>query len=145
MSALPQFQPSPSAPSPGGAPGPRQAPSRVGAPASKPRLKLVRAPAHERTRVPFVLLCIGILAGALLGALLLNTSMARGAYEAHDLTQRLATLARDEQSLSTALDAKASPPQLAAQAQALGMVQAPSLAFLRLSDGAVLGTPSAAK
>jgi hypothetical protein len=94
--------------------------------------------------VPFVLLCISILAAALLGALLLNTSMARGAYEAHDLTRQLASLARGEQGLSTALDAKASPAELAAAAQALGMVPAPSLAFLRLSDGAVLGTPAAA-
>ena len=134
MSALPQF-----------APATRQSPSRAPSPAPRPRLRLVRAPAHERTRVPFVLLCMAILVGALLGALLLNTNMARGAYEAHHLKLELATQARDEQSLSTALDAKASPAQLAAAAQALGMVPAPGLAFLRLSDGAVLGRPEAAK
>lgn len=132
MSALPQF-----------APAPRPAPQRA-TPAPRARLRVVHAPAHERTRVPFVLLCMSILAAALLGALLLNTSMARGAYEAHDLTRQLASLARDEQGLSTALDAKASPAELAAAAQALGMVPAPGLAFLRLSDGAVLGTPAAA-
>jgi hypothetical protein len=136
MSALPQFAPTTA---------PRPSPSRAPSIAPRPRLLLVRAPAHERTRVPFVLLCMAILASALLGALLLNTSMARGAYEAHDLEVRLASLARDEQSLSTAKDAKASPAQLAASATALGMVPAPGLAFLRLSDGAVLGKPAVAK
>lgn len=109
-----------------------------------PRLRLVWAPAHARTRVPFVLLCIGILVAALLGALVLNTSMARGAYEAHDLQIDLAQEARTTQDLSTQISAHNAPGALAASARALGMVPAPELAFLRLADGAVLGSPTPA-
>ena len=137
MSALPQSY----------APAPRPMPTPAGPSRSRtpsPRLRVVRAPEHTRTRVPFVLLCIAILAGALLGALVLNTSMARAAYDKHDMEIELAQLARTEQMLRTSLDAQASPPQLAASARALGMVQAPPSAYLRLSDGAVLGTPTPA-
>ncbi len=136
MSALPQsFAPTPRpAPAPAG-------PAR-GRPA--PRLRVVRAPEHPRTRVPFVLLCIAILAGSLLGALVLNTTMASAAYDKHEMEIELAELARTEQALRTSLDAQASPPQLAASARALGMVQAPPSAYLRLADGAVLGTPTPA-
>ncbi|NMR20614.1 hypothetical protein [Cellulomonas fimi] len=136
MSALPQSY----------VPTPRHAPA--GAPDrsrdAEPRLLLVRAPQHTRTRAPFVLLCIAILASSLLGALLLNTSMARGSYEAHDLQIEAAQLARVEQQLSTDLLANKAPGQLAGVARALGMVPAPELAFLRLSDGAVLGSPTPA-
>ncbi|WP_298459691.1 hypothetical protein [uncultured Cellulomonas sp.] len=137
MSALPQsFAPAPRpVPAPPG-------PSRSRTPGS--RLRVVRAPEHHRTRVPFVLLCIAILAGALLGALVLNTSMASAAYDKHRMEVELAGLSRTEQSLQTSIDAHKAPQQLAASARALGLVQAPPSAYLRLSDGAVLGTPTPA-
>ena len=129
-----------------------QAAARVGAvprparpavaPQQAPRLRLVRAPAQTRTRVPFVVACMAILAGALLTALLLNTTMARGAYEKHDLDVELARLASTQQDLSAALDRRASPAELAASARALGMVQARSTGWLRLADGTVRGGPA---
>ncbi|HEY5515744.1 MAG TPA: hypothetical protein VIK12_06010 [Pengzhenrongella sp.] len=136
MSALPQSYPPARRQVP-------QAPERTRAAA--PRLRLVRAPQQTRTRVPFVLFCITILAAALLGALVLNTSMARGAYQSHDLQIELAAQARTEQDLTTQLLAHKAPGHLAASARALGMVPAPELAFLRLSDGAVLGSPTPAR
>ena len=42
------------------------------------------------------------------------------------------------------LDALRDPQRLAARAKKLGMVPPPSPAFVRLSDGKVLGTPGAA-
>ncbi|HEY5518885.1 MAG TPA: hypothetical protein VIK17_04495 [Cellulomonas sp.] len=129
-----------------------QAAARVGAvprparpavaPQQAPRLRLVRAPAQTRTRVPFVVACMAILAGALLTALLLNTTMARGAYEKHDLDVELARLASTQQDLSAALDRRSSPAELAASARALGMVQARSTGWLRLADGTVRGGPA---
>jgi hypothetical protein len=121
-----------------------RAPRPAAAPQASPRLLLVRAPAQTRTRVPFVLVCMGILGGALLSALLLNTSMARGAYEKHDLDRELAQLSVAEQDLSAELDRRSSPSELAAAARALGMVRATSPAWLQLSDGSVLGAPSPA-
>ena len=136
MSALPQSY----------APAPRPAPSTTapGRTRSGPRLRVVRAPEPTRTRVPFVLLCIAILAGALLGALVLNTTMASAAYDKHAMEVELAQLARTEQSLRTSIDAQKAPQQLAASARGLGLVQAPPSAYLRLADGAVLGTPTPA-
>lgn len=132
MSALPQsYAPArrPAAPVP--------APDRSRSAA--PRLRLVRAPLETRTRVPFVLFCIAVLVGALLGALVLNTSMAGGAYQAQRLQSQLAAQARIEQDLDTQLRAHEATAALAASATALGMVQSPGPAFLRLSDGAVVG------
>ena len=133
MSALPQaYAPArrPVAPVP--------APDRSRA---TPRLRLVRAPLQTRTRVPFVLFCIAVLVGALLGALVLNTSMARGAYQAQALQSELAAQARTEQDLNTQLLGHEATGALAASARALGMVPSPPPAFLRLSDGAVRGPP----
>ena len=101
----------------------------------------MRAPAHGRTRVPFVLLCMSILAASLLGALLLNTSMAQGEYERFALQTRLAQSAQSQQRISAQLDLAGSPSQLAAAARALGMEPSAGAGYLRLSDGAVLGNP----
>lgn len=118
----------------------RPAPGRPAAPA-RPRLQVVRAPAHARTRVPFVLLCMSVLAASLLGALLLNTSMAQGEYERFALQTRLAQSAQAQQGLTAQLDLAASPAQLAAAARGLGMVPTAGGGYLRLADGAVLGNP----
>jgi len=94
--------------------------------------------------VPFVLFCIAVLVGALLGALVLNTSMADGAYQAQRLQIQLAAQARTEQDLNTQLRAHEATGALAASASALGMVPSAGPAFLRLSDGAVVGAPTPA-
>lgn len=104
-----------------------------------PRLRLVRAPQQVRTRVPFVLTCMGILIAALLTALLLNTSMAQAAFETTDTQRQLAQLVQDNEELQAQLDEKSSPEQLAAQARALGMVPATGTGWIRLSDQTVSG------
>jgi hypothetical protein len=127
--------------------GPYRAPAGAptGAPASQPtpRLRLVRAPAHTRTRVPFVLTCMAVLAGALLSALLLNTQMASNAYERYDLSNELGRLDQDAQDLVAELDQKASPGELEKAASELGMVPSDGTGWIRLSDGTVQGAPAA--
>lgn len=113
------------------------------APQPRPRLRVVPAPAQARTRVPFVMLCMAVLAAALLGALLLNTSMAQGEYSRLDLQARLAQSAQAQQQMAGELESAASPASLAEAARALGMLPATG-GYLRLSDGAVLGDPSPA-
>lgn len=108
-------------------------------PRSAPRLRLVRPPAQARSHVPFVVVCMAVLIAALLTALLLNTRLAAGAYEQHQLDVQLAELARTEQDLSAQLDTNSSPAQLAERAAGLGMVPAGSTGWLRLSDGTVRG------
>lgn len=126
---------------PSAAPG-RPAPGR---PAGRePRLRVVPPPARARTRVPFIALCMAVLAAALLAVLLLNTAMAQGEYERYALATRLAQSAQSQQELVTGLDQAASPARLAARAEALGMVPSTTGAYLRLADGAVLGDPTPA-
>ncbi|MCL3860128.1 hypothetical protein [Actinotalea sp. K2] len=110
-------------------------------PEARPRLRVVRAPAPARTRAPFVMLCITVLAGSLLGALLLNTSMAQGEYDRYALQVRHAAATTEQQRIESEIALRKSPAELAAAATALGMVQAEGNGYLRLSDGAVLGNP----
>jgi len=105
---------------------------------------VVRPPQQARTRVPFVLACMAVLAGALLCALLLNTTMASNAYESYRLTTELGQLDQDAKDLRADLDAKSSPAELAAAARALGMVPAGGTGWLRLSDGTVQGLDGSA-
>lgn len=123
---------------------PRRGPASAPTPAARPRLRVVRPPAQTRTHVPFVVICMAVLALALGAALLLNTRLAAGSYEEHELDVQLAQLARTEQSLSAELDENRSPARLAARAGELGMQPAGSTAWLRLSDGTVQGGTGAA-
>lgn len=108
-------------------------------PAPAPRLRIVRAPAESRTRVPFLVLCVAILAAALLGALLLNTSMAQTSYAIQDRQIALARLTERVQDLQQQVEIAASPAVLAQRARVAGMVPAPAPAFIRLSDGVIIG------
>jgi len=138
MSALPVR-----APVPAERPGVQHAPARRAA-AAAPRLRVVAAPAQARARVPFVIFCIAIVSAALLGVLVLNTSLARGSFEQSHLRGELAKLSETQQSLSSQLEFAASPAQLADAGLKLGMVPAPPEAFLRLSDNTVIGNPTPA-
>jgi hypothetical protein len=119
----------------------RSAPQPARQPAPRPRLRVVPAPKPARTRVPFVMTCIATLAASLLGALLLNTSMAQGEYQRYELATRLAQTAQTQQEIRGRLEELSSPQSLAAAAAALGMVPTTSGGYLRLADGAVLGNP----
>jgi hypothetical protein len=93
--------------------------------------------APRRGQGPFVALCVAIILGALVSVLLLNTTMAEGAYEAKNLRVSLATLGERRADLITAIDAKATPESLAEQATALGMIPASAIGFISLTDGTV--------
>ena len=124
----------------------RTAPSyrRGQRPAPRPRLRVVAAPPPTRHRLPFAAACAALLVVSLLGLLVLNISLSRGAYRVHELQQRSTALAEQEQLLGEQLAAHAAPAQLAVQARQLGMVPGTSPGFIRLSDGAILGAPEPA-
>ncbi|GAB2992608.1 MAG TPA: hypothetical protein VKY71_13845 [Actinotalea caeni] len=109
----------------------------------RPRLRLVRAPAPARSRLLFLLLCVGILGGAMLGALALNTAMATTAYVLRERQVELARLTESEQQLTATVEQLSSPAQLANQAQRLGMVPAEGLSYIDLETGTISG-PAAA-
>lgn len=120
-------------------------PARAPARPPRPNLRVVQAPAAERGRTAVVVLALLLLGVGLLTLLLINTALAQGSFRLHDLQATSDRLADQEQALHESIDAAAAPQRLAEQARALGMVPSQSAAFVRLSDGAVLGVAEPAE
>jgi hypothetical protein len=115
---------------------------RAPGPARKP-LRLVPPLRTGAPRAPFVVLLGTLLTGGLAGLLYLHTALAEDSFRLHDLKVRSAVLTDREQALEQEVAQEASPRRLAAKAEALGMVRSENPAFIRLSDGKVLGRPKA--
>jgi hypothetical protein len=122
-------------------PAPRPGARRSPAPR---RLRVVAPPAAAGSGL-FLGLCVLLLFGGFVGVLVLNTAMAKGSYTMKDLQRQSDALADTQDDLRHALDAVSGPGPLAQRARELGMVPAQSPAFLRLSDGAVLGVATRAR
>lgn len=109
------------------------------------RLEVVAAPQPRRR--PRRLYGIVAVAGAVaIGAAQMGLSIltTQGSYEVAQLTREQRDLTYQKQILNDDVAGLNSPQFLAANAAALGMVIAESPNYLRLSDGAVLGTGAAA-
>jgi len=127
----------------------RPRPSRATAPARRtapvrPPLTLVPTARSRPRRAPFVVLSLLVVAVGLLGLLVLNTVLAQDAFRRHDAERRLALLTEREQELTRDVAELESPERLAVEAAALGLVPAGAPAFIRLSDGALIGVPAVA-
>ncbi|MEO6941636.1 MAG: hypothetical protein ABI238_04405 [Terrimesophilobacter sp.] len=124
---------------------PRRSPSEV--PSHPRRLDVVstRQQRKARPKSAYALVTVAGLFAILIAQLLLSIVVSNGAYQISSLQQQQKELTRDQQSLTEQLQVLESPQHLAANAEALGMVTNSSTAYLRLSDGAVLGKPVAAK
>lgn len=108
-------------------------------------LRLVSAAAPRRR--PRMLYGIVAVSGAvLIGAVQMGLSIltTQTSYEISSLTQQQRQLSWQKQILEDDIAGLGSPQFLAANATALGMVIAEAPNYLRLSDGAVLGTSAAA-
>jgi hypothetical protein len=109
------------------------------------RLTVVPRTARRRApRVPFVTLVSLLLVGGVAGLLFFNTSMQQASFTATDLEDQVTLLDAHEQSLQMQLEALRDPQRVAVAAKKMGMVPPSTPAFLRLSDGAVLGKPAPA-
>ena len=104
-----------------------------------PRLRVVTGAPVRRGGAAFGIVCASLLAIGLIGLLLLNTSLAQGSFTLHDLRTTSDQLTDTQGALNQSLDASRSPANLARKATSMGMVPAQSAAFLRLSDGKVIG------
>jgi hypothetical protein len=93
----------------------------------------------------FALIVTGLLVLGMLGLLVLNTTLAQGAFEIGSLTQVKRDLAVNEQRLLQTVAHAEAPESLQQRADALGMVPAQAPVFLRLADRTVLGRPTPAK
>ena len=108
------------------------------------RLTVVPRRAPRATRVPFVVLVSLLLVTGVAGLLAFNTSMQQASFAATALEQQAAVLAAQEQSLQMDLERLRDPQRVAVAARRMGMVPPSNPAFLRLSDGKVLGNPTPA-
>ena len=124
---------------------PRRAPTRVLEP---PRIDVVAQPApplqHQQERVGrglFTGIVVALLVAGLLMLLVINTSMAQGAFRVQDLQQAKAKLSESEAMLSESVSAAAAPVALEGRARAMGMIPTERPVFLTVPDGKVLGKP----
>jgi hypothetical protein len=131
---------------------PQQAPGRTPYPRTRP----VTAPRHTRlagarprsraARMPFILLLVGLLGGALVSLLVISTTLAQGAFRITNLQQQNANLARQQQILTNDVAQAANPAVIAKEAGQLGMRPNPRLGFIDLKSGKIVtGKPSSAE
>jgi hypothetical protein len=135
----------------------RAAPPRPAPP--NPRTRPVTAPRHTRPvtgpaarprarspRMPFILLLVGLLGGALVCLLVISTTLAQGAFRITNLQQQNANLARQEQTLTNEVAQAGNPAVIAREAELLGMRPNPRLGFIDLKTGKIVtGKPSRAE
>jgi cell division protein FtsL len=114
-------------------------------PARKARtpLALVRS-APRRRRAPFVVLCFGILAVALMAVLVLNISVSSAQYQLVQLRSDQLTLTKQNQDLTQQVQNFDAPQNLAAKATELGMVASTGKGQIDLSTLSVTGKAKAA-
>ena len=112
----------------------------------RPSIQVVatRAQRKARPKVFYAIVTVGVIFGIIISNLRLSVAVASGAYEIAAMQQSNKELGRSYQTMNQDLDRLSSPQNLAANAEALGMVNNSTPVYLRLSDGAVLGTPEPA-
>ena len=109
------------------------------------RLTVVPRTAPRRTAaMPFMALVSVLLIGGVAGLLFFNTSMQQTSFTATSLEDRAERLEAQRQGLQMELEKLRNPQRVAVQAKAMGMVPGGAPAFVRLSDGTVLGKPEPA-
>jgi hypothetical protein len=142
---------------------PRTVPGRRPEPRN-PQTRQVTAPRHTRPvtgpvtsiggtrsrtrspRMPFILLLVGLLGGALISLLVISTTLAQGAFRITNLQEQNANLARQEQILTNQVAQAGNPAVIAAEAEKLGMRPNPRLGFIDLKTGKIVtGKPSRAE
>ncbi|WP_349904682.1 hypothetical protein [Parafrigoribacterium humi] len=105
-----------------------------------------RSQRKARPRAIYALVTVAGLFVILMAQLLLSILLSDGAYQITALQTKQTELSRDAQGYNEQLDVLKSPQNLSARAESLGMVMSTAPAvYLRLSDGAIIGTPTAMK
>jgi hypothetical protein len=99
----------------------------------------------RRGDAAFGIVCAVLLAAGLMALLVLNTALAQGSFTVQKLQSTSDQLADSQAALTQSLDISKAPSNLATKAIGMGMVPAQSAAFLRLSDGKVIGVAEPAE
>lgn len=113
--------------------------------ASRPHLRIVSPLRAEKAgRGVFALIVLSTLTVGMLAVLLINTSLAQGAFTITALKVERGDLLQQEQTLTEAVAALAAPESLEQKARGLGMVPSENPVFLDVTTGKVLGNPKPA-
>jgi hypothetical protein len=118
---------------------------RAGVDASRSRMRVAPPAPVAAPRTPFVLLVLTLVAGGIVGLLVLNTAINADAFKITALRDQQSRLDTQEQQLNQELADLQSPGNLQAAATRLGLVPAGTPAFLRLPDGRILNVPQPAR
>ncbi len=108
------------------------------------RLRVVRPIRSRASRAPFVSVVMVMLSIGLVGLIVMSTVLQAQSFEAAKLSSEAKALQIQQQSLSREVEQLLSPANVARRALVFGMVPNTNPAFLRLSDGKVLGKPEPA-
>lgn len=119
-------------------------PLRVPGGAPERRLTVLDAPAQRRPKLAYGIIAVAGAIAIALAQMGLSILITQSSYEVAALTQQQRDLSYQEQILYDEVAGLSSPQYLAANAAALGMVINETPSYLRLSDGAVLGSGQAA-
>jgi hypothetical protein len=112
---------------------------------ARPHLRMVSPLRAERaSRGVFALVVTGLLVAGMVVILVINTSLAQGAFTVSELQVQEATLTQQEQALSQVVAAAGAPESLEQRARSLGMVPSENPVFLSVPSGRVLGKPKPA-
>lgn len=107
-------------------------------------LRLVRPVRSRARRAPFVVVVLLVLSAGLVGLIVASTLLQAQSFQQARLDREIASLHTQQQALAREVDRLHSPGSVANRAARLGMVRNTNPAFLRLSDGTVLGKPKPA-
>ena len=112
---------------------------------TRENLRLV-APIRVRkaSRGMFIIMLASILGVGLMVMLLINTTLAQGAFTLSELRATQSELSRTEATLIESVAALAAPTVLEEKARNLGMVPSSNPAFIKIPSGKVLGKPKPA-
>jgi len=103
-------------------------------------------PRARSARMPFILLLVGLLGGALVSLLVISTTLAQGAFRITSLQEQNANLARQAQTLTNEIAQAGNPAVIAKKAKQLGMRPNPHLGFIDPGTGKIIvGKPSRAE
>ena len=146
----------PAAPGPGGARGARRHPAgaategtaalkldpvRHNEPVVLPQLRVAPPSPISAPRAPFVAVIIALVVAGVLGVLVINTKTNENAFRISKLEDQKAALDNQQQALENQIAGYESTGNLDAAARRLGLVKAPTPAYIRLPDGRIIGVP----
>lgn len=119
-------------------------PDTGGGPSVPPRLIVLAGRKGRPSLLPFVAVLLALLGLGLVGLLMLNTALNKGAFSLRQENRKATELTQQDQQYQQDLSRLSEPGALASRAQQLGLVPNGNPAFLDPNSGAVLGTPTPA-